>query len=361
MEDVVTPASVRIRPQARAFAQPDLSRSRWTPLVELAGLDAGCCRVLGKLENMNPTGSVKDRVAPELIADAEREGRLRPGMTIVEASSGNATIALGSICRDKGYKVLAYVPASMSEEKKRLHRALGVEMRFFTADPDRPFTNIRRDAAIELAQSDPDQYITLDQFSAPANVNAHRKYTGVEIWEQLADLGGTIDRLFVGAGTGGALCGLGLALRHPDRNPDMGITMVDPEGSVLASIVRGEQPCADQMKAPDGLGERFVPKNLDLSMVDDAAVINRTDAVDCCADLVAATGILGGPCTGYTLKAALDWCKQQTTPKTALVLVCDRGENYLSDPMFTEAIDRAHERARTGTSNQPAQAAMAVH
>lgn len=355
MEDVGG-STVRIRPSARAFAQPDLSRSRWTPLVELTGLDAGCCRVLGKLENMNPTGSVKDRVAPELIADAERAGKLRPGMTIVEASSGNATIALGSICRDKGYKVLAYVPASMSEEKKRLHRALGVEMRFFTPDPNRPFTNIRRDAAIELAASDPANYITLDQFSAPANVNAHRKYTGVEIWEQLADLGGTIDRLFVGAGTGGALCGLGAALRHPDRNPDMGITMVDPEGSVLAAIVRGEKPTAAQMKAPDGLGERFVPRNLDLTMVDDAAVVAREDAVECCAELVAATGILGGPCTGYTLKAALDWCRKQTTPRTALVLVCDRGENYLSDPMFAGAIDRANERAAA----RPRPAALAA-
>lgn len=356
MEDGVRGSAVRIRPQAWAFAQPDLSKSRWTPLVELTGLDAGCCRVLGKLENMNPTGSVKDRVAPELIADAERAGKLRPGMTIVEASSGNATIALGSICRDKGYKILAYVPASMSEEKKRLHRALGVEMRFFTPDPNRPFTNIRRDAAIELAQSDPAHYVTLDQFSAPANVNAHRKYTGVEIWEQLAGLGGTIDRLFVGAGTGGALCGLGAALRHPDRNPDMGITMVDPEGSVLAAIHRGERPKADQMKAPDGLGERFVPKNLDLTMVDDAVTVNRQDAVDTCGDLVASTGILGGPCTGFTLKAALDWCQRQTTPKTALVLVCDRGENYLSDPMFAEAIDRAMERARS----RPERAALAA-
>jgi len=341
MEDVVG-VDARIRPSARAFGQPDRSRSRWTPLVELSGLDSGVCRVMGKLELMNPTGSVKDRVAPELIADAEREGRLRPGITIVEASSGNATIALGSICRSKGYKVIAFVPASMSEEKRKIHRALGVEMRFFEADPSRPFTNIRRDAAIELAQREPERYITLDQFSAPANVNAHRKYTGVEIWEQLAEFGGTIDRLFVGAGTGGALCGLGQALRHENRNPDMGITMVDPEGSALVSYFHGEQPKAEQMKAPDGLGERFVPKNLDLSMVDDAVVVSRRDAVDCCGQLVAATGILGGPCTGYTLRAALDWCRRQNIPKTALILVCDRGENYLSDPSFTEAIDRAH-------------------
>lgn len=348
MEDVAnTTAHARpmIRASARSFAQPELSRSRWTPLVELTGLDTGCCRILAKLENMNPTGSVKDRVAPHLIADAEREGRLVPGKTIVEASSGNATIALGSICRDKGYKVIAYVPASMSLEKRRLHRALGVEMKFFEADPERPFTNVRRDAAIELAKSDPDTYITLDQFSAPANVNAHKDHTGVEIWNQLGDLGGTINRLFVGAGTGGALCGLGLALKREDRIPDMGITMVDPEGSVLANIVRGIKPTADQMKAPDGLGERFVPKNLDLTMVDDADVITREDAVNACGDLVAATGILGGPCTGYTLRSALNWCQQQTTPKTALVLVCDRGENYLSDPMFTEAIDQAFQRA----------------
>lgn len=349
MEDVGS-IGVQVRPSARSFGQPELSRSRWTPLVELTGLDTGKCRILAKLENMNPTGSVKDRVAPHLIADAEREGRLKPGMTILEASSGNATIALGSICRSKGYKVVAYVPASMSEEKRRLHQSMGVQMRFFTPDPERPFTNIRRDAAIEMAATDPERYITLDQFSAPANVNAHKNHTAVEIWHQLADHGGSIDRLFVGAGTGGALCGLGGGLVRDDRLPDMKITMVDPEGSVLASIIRGENPTADQMKAPDGLGERFVPKNLDMGMIDDADVISRQDAVDTCGDLVAATGILGGPCTGYTLKSALDWCQRQTEPKTALVLVCDRGENYLSDPMFVEAIERAHERAASGAN-----------
>jgi len=351
MEDVGN-IGVQVRNSARSFGSLHISklsdRARWTPLVELTGLDTRGCRILAKLENMNPTGSVKDRVAPHLIADAEREGRLRPGMTILEASSGNATIAIGSICRSKGYKVIAYVPASMSQEKRRLHQAMGVEMRFFEPDPEQPFTNIRRDAAIKLAAEQPETYITLDQFSAPANVNAHKDHTGVEIWNQLADLGGTIDRLFVGAGTGGALCGLGKALIRDDRLPGMKITMVDPEGSVLAAIARGEKPAVDQMKAPDGLGERFVPKNLDMTMVDCADVVNRQDAVNCCGDLVAATGILGGPCTGYTLRSALDWCHQQTTPKTALVLVCDRGENYLSDPMFVEAIERAHTRASQG-------------
>ena len=348
MEDVghlAAQARPTVRASARSFAQPELSRSRWTPLVELTGLDTGCCRIVAKLENMNPTGSVKDRVAPHLIADAEREGRLTPGKTIVEASSGNATIALGSLCRAKGYKVIAHVPASMSQEKRALHNAMGVEMRFFKPDPERPFTNIRRDAAIEIANQDPENFITLDQFSAPANVNAHKNHTGVEIWNQLGELGGSIHRLFAGAGTGGALCGLGLALKREDRIPDLGITMVDPEGSVLYNIVKGIDPTADQMRAPDGLGERFVPKNLDLSMVDDAEIITREDAVATCGDLVTATGILGGPCTGYTLRSALNWCQKQTTPKTALVLVCDRGENYLSDPMFADAIERAYARA----------------
>ena len=348
MEDVGS-IGVQVRPSARDFGKPDLDKSRWTPLVELTRLNTGRCRILAKLENMNPTGSVKDRVAPHLIADAEREGRLKPGMTILEASSGNATIALGSICRSKGYKVVAYVPASMSQEKRRLHRAMGVEMRFFEPDPSRPFTNIRRDAALALAASDPEQYMTLDQFSAPANVNAHKHHTAVEIWHQLSDLGGSIDKLFVGAGTGGALCGLGGGLIRDDRLPDMKITMVDPEGSILADVVKGKDPSEDQMKAPDGLGERFVPGNLDLNMVDAADVVSRQDAVDTCGELVAATGILGGPCTGYTLKSALDWCQKQSEPKTALVLVCDRGENYLSDPMFTEAIEAAHANAASSS------------
>lgn len=342
MDDVRSfAAEPTLRASASAFGKPAMERSRWTPLVELTGLDAGCCRVIAKLENMNPTGSIKDRVAPHLIADAERAGKLRPGMTIVEASSGNATIALGSICRKKPYRILAHVPASLSTEKRRLHQAMGVEMRFFDPDPSRPFTNIRRDAAYETAALDPDTFVTLDQFSASANVHAHEQYTGVEIWEQLGVLGGTAHHLFAGAGTGGSLCGLGRALRRDDRLPEMVITMVDPEGSILNDAFHGRDLTPNQMRAPDGLGERFIPKNLDLSMVDRAVTVKREAAVAHCGELVAATGILGGPCTGYTLSAALDWCRQQSTPKTAIVIVCDRGENYLSDPMFSEAIDKA--------------------
>jgi cystathionine beta-synthase len=312
-----------------------------TPLIELLGLEAGPCRVLAKLEYLNPTGSIKDRVAGELIADAEATGKLRPGMTIVEGSSGNATIALGSAARRRGYRVLAYVPRAMSEEKKRIHRALGIEMEFFTPDPQRPFVNVRREAAMALAADHPERYHCFDQFSNPINIRAHERGTGSEIWRQVRQLGGGIDAYFAGAGTGGSLVGVSRALKRPGRLPRMRVVMVDPVGSTLVDRFHGRMPSEAFQAAPDGLGERYVPANLDLSIVDDAVTVDRQHAVDACGRLVSRTGILGGPCCGYTLHAALTWCRAQTEAKTALILICDRGENYLSDAQYSEAITRA--------------------
>lgn len=313
-----------------------------TPLIELKGLDAGPCRVLAKLEYLNPTGSIKDRVASELVADAEASGRLRPGMTIVEGSSGNATIAIGAVARRKGYNVLAFLPRAISEEKRRLHEALGVRCEFFSPDPDRPFNNIRRDEAVALAAAQPDRFVCFDQFSNPVNIRAHERGTGAEIWRQVRQLGGGIDHYFAGAGTGGSLVGVTRALKRSGRLPRMEVTMVDPEGSTLTDRFHNRTPSERQQDKPDGLGERFLPGNLDLGLVDHACYVTRQDAVNACGGLVRTAGILGGPCTGYTLHAALSWCREQTERKTALVLVCDRGENYLSDSQYAEAIARAH-------------------
>ncbi len=332
---------INTTPDAQRFLRsPDAPHTQ-TPLLELRGLDAGPCRVLAKLEYLNPTGSIKDRVAAELISDAEASGKLRPGMTIVEGSSGNATIAIGAAARRRGYKVLAFLPRAMSEEKKRLHRALGVQCEFFGTDPDKPFNNIRRDAAVALAAAQPDTYHCFDQFSNPVNIRAHERGTGAEIWRQIRQLGGGIDRYFAGAGTGGSLIGVTRALKRPGRLPRMGVTMVDPEGSTLAARFHNTPPSTRHQDAPDGLGERYVPGNLDLDLIDDALYVTRDDACQTCGHLVSTTGILGGPCTGYTLHAALSWCRQQTESKTVLVLICDRGENYLSDHQFASAIEHA--------------------
>ncbi|MEM8757171.1 MAG: cysteine synthase family protein [Planctomycetota bacterium] len=345
---------VQTTPTARALLRTRHEIVGQTPLVQIAGpgsgfeagpgggLDTGVCRILAKLEHLNPTGSVKDRVAGELVAEAESSGRLRPGMTIVEASSGNATIAIGAVARQRGYPVLAFVPRKMTEEKQRLHAAMGVACRFFDPDPSDPFTNNRRDEALALAASQPDRFLTFDQFSNPINIRAHERGTGAEIWRQSRQLGGGIDAFFGGAGTGGSLVGISRALKRPGRMPRLQVTMVDPEGSTLTARARGELPAERHQDAPDGLGERFMPGNLDLGVVDNAVYVSREQAVRSCAELARATGILGGPCTGYTLHAAAEWCRQQTEPKTALVLVCDRGENYLSDPQFAGALESVY-------------------
>lgn len=333
---------VHVTPEAQQFVRHAPLHSSPTPLVELRGLDAGPCRVLAKLEYLNPTGSIKDRVATDLIEDAEASGQLRPGMTIVEASSGNATIAIGSAARRRGYRVLAFLPRGISEEKRRLHSALGVDFELFSPDPQRPFVNVRREAALALAAAEPERYYCFDQFSNPVNIRAHERTTGAEIWRQVRQLGGGIDNYFAGAGTGGSLVGVTRALKRPGRLPRMLATMVDPDGSTLVDRFYRRQPDERHQEAPDGLGERFVPDNLDLGVADHAVAVTRADAVRTCASLVRETGILAGPCTGYTLHAALEWCRQQTEVRTALVLVCDRGENYLSDAQYAGAIAEAH-------------------
>ncbi|MEL6797416.1 MAG: cysteine synthase family protein, partial [Planctomycetota bacterium] len=266
---------VNVAPHARSFLhRADLTAGP-TPLIELKGLDAGPCRVLAKLEYLNPTGSIKDRVAPDLIADAEASGRLRPGMTIVEGSSGNATIAIGAVARRKGYQVLAFLPRTISEEKRRLHAALGVQCELFSPDPDRPFNNVRRDEAVALAAAQPDRYCCFDQFSNPVNIRAHERATGAEIWRQVRQLGGGIDHYFAGAGTGGSLVGVSRALKRPGRLPRMEVTMVDPVGSTLTDRFHSRQPGERHQAAPDGLGERFLPGNLDMSIVDHAVYVDR--------------------------------------------------------------------------------------
>ncbi|MEM9167880.1 MAG: cysteine synthase family protein [Planctomycetota bacterium] len=336
---------IRTTPSARALLRSHTPIAGQTPLIQVggpgSGLDTGVCRILAKLEHLNPTGSIKDRVAEDLVTEAEASGRLQVGQTIVEASSGNATIAIGAVARRRGHRVLAFVPRSMTPEKQALHRALGVACQYFEPDPASPFTNNRRDAALALAEAQPEHYVTFDQFSNPINVRAHERTTGAEIWRQVRQLGGGIDTFFGGAGTGGSLVGISRALKRPGRFPRLEVTMVDPEGSTLAARANGQSPSTRQQDAPDGLGERFIPGNLDLAWVNDACSVSRQDAVTACGQLAAATGILGGPCTGYTLHAALDWCRRQTEPKTALVLVCDRGENYLSDPQYAGALEAA--------------------
>ncbi|MEO0512316.1 MAG: cysteine synthase family protein [Planctomycetota bacterium] len=319
-------------PTGRPTRAPLQGLATPTPLVELTALDTGRCRLFAKLELQNPTGSIKDRVATAMIRAAEAEGRLRPGMTIVEGSSGNATIALGAVARRRGYKVLAYLPASITEEKLRLHRALGVGYERFSPDPAQPFRNVRRDEALARAANDPKTFCCLDQFSNAANVRAHEATTGREIVEQSPT---TIDRYFAGAGTGGSLVGIGRALLA--KNPATRVTLVDPEGSTLAAHFRRDDPSRRQQAASDGIGERFVPGNLEMDLVHDAVTVSRERALRHCVDLARATGIVAGPCTGYSLAAALDWCQTQPQPRAALILVCDRGENYFSDPDYAAA------------------------
>ena len=305
-----------------------------TPLVELLGLDAGPCQIFAKLEMCHPAGSVKGRIAAALLDEAERHGRIKPGDTVVEASSGNTTIALAGECRRRGYKLIGFVPRSITPEKIRMHEALGVGLEYFDPDPSRPFENIRREAAVAFAARTPG-VVTVDQFGSPANRRAHELGTGPELWLQMD---GRIDCYVAGAGTGGSLTGVAAAIKHERRNPGAHVVMVDPPGSILADVGSGRKPTEGQLKASDGVGERFVPGTLDFSVIDEIRRVTREQALAAVGLLYRTCGLLCGPCTGYALHSALEWSREQSEPKRVAILACDRGDLYMSDPAFIAAL-----------------------
>ena len=295
-----------------------------TPMVEVKRIDTGPCRLLLKLEAQNPGGSIKDRIAVEMIEAAEREGFLKPGGTIVEATAGNTGLALTLVGRARGYKVLLVIPDKMSKEKIQHLRAMGADVRLTRSDVPHGHPEYYTDMAERLAQGIPGGYY-VNQFANEANAEAHVKTTGPEIWEQT---GGRIDALVAGIGSGGTINGTARFLNSVGSDAE--IILADPVGSTLAGIVNEGVPGPEGSYTVEGIGQNFVPDTADMSLIDRAYSIPDTEAIATARELLLKEGILAGSSSGTLIAAALRWCREQTEPKTCVTFVCDTGAKYLS-------------------------------
>ena len=295
-----------------------------TPLLELSHFDVGPCRLFVKLENQNPGGSIKDRVALSMINAAERDGKLQPGGTIVEATAGNTGLGLAQVAILKGYRIVLVVPDKMAREKILHLRALGADVRMTRSDVGKGHPEYYQDMAEKLTADIPGAYY-VNQFANPANPLAHETTTGPEIWEQMEH---DIDAMVVGVGSGGTLTGLGRFLRT--KSPKTQMVLADPVGSVLAPLVKTGKMIEAGSWTVEGIGEDFVPINADLSLVSKAYSITDKESIGAARALLSKEGILAGSSSGTLLAAALRYCREQTGPKRVVTLVCDSGNKYLS-------------------------------
>jgi cysteine synthase A len=296
-----------------------------TPLVRLNRLsDESGATIVGKLESLNPGGSVKDRIGLSMIDAAEREGRIRPGRTtIIEPTSGNTGIALAMVAAARGYRIVLIMPENMSLERRNLLRAYGARV-VLTPGPDGMQGAI--DKADELAAGDPDAFIP-QQFENPSNPAAHRETTAEEIWR---DTDGGVDVFVAGVGTGGTLQGVGEALRR--RKPGVRLVAVEPADSAVLS---GGRPGVHRIQ---GIGAGFVPAVLDTGLYDEVVKVTDQQALDVARELARGEGLLVGISAGANAHAALTVGKRpENRGKVIVTVLCDSGERYLSTPLFAEA------------------------
>lgn len=296
-----------------------------TPLVQLTQFDTGVCQLFVKLESQNPGGSIKDRVGLAMIEAAERDGRLQPGGTIIEATAGNTGLGLALVGKLKGYRVLLVVPDKMSTEKVLHLKALGAEVRTTRSDVGKGHPEYYQDYAARLAAEIPGAFFA-DQFNNPANPLAHETTTGPEIWEQT---GHDLHAIVVGVGSSGTLTGLTRYFRAVA--PHVEFVLADPAGSILTEYVEtGRVSDTSGSWAVEGIGEDFILAIADLSGVKHAYTITDQESFDTARALLRAEGILAGSSTGTLLAAALKYCRAQTTPQRVVTFVCDTGTRYLS-------------------------------
>ena len=302
-----------------------------TPLVEITRMDTGPCQLFVKLESQNPTGSIKDRVALAMIEAAERDGKLEPGGTIIEATAGNTGLGLALIAGAKGYRIILVIPDKMSQEKIAHVRALGAEVRLTRSDVTRGHPEYYQDVAARLAEEIPGAFY-VNQFGNPANPLAHERGTGPEIWEQMRH---DVDAVVVGVGSGGTLTGLSrfFSRVRPRRGVEM--ILADPAGSILYEYVKTGKLVEAGSWAVEGIGEDFIPDIADMSYVTDAFEIDDAESFSTARELLRLEGILGGSSTGTLLAAALRYCRQQTKRKRVVTFVADSGNKYLSK-MFND-------------------------
>jgi len=291
-----------------------------TPMVELSRINRTKVKLLAKLEYFNPAGSVKDRIGLAMIERAEREGMLKPGMTIVEPTSGNTGLGLALACILKGYKLVVTIPDKMSREKIDLLRAYGAEVivcpTAVAPEDPRSYYSVARRIAEERGGYLPDQY------SNPANPEAHYRTTGPEIWEQTK---GEIDAFVCGIGTGGTISGVGRFLK--EKKPSVKIVGVDPEGSMIYTEFYG-RPHDVHPYLIEGIGEDLIPRTLDFSVIDEIIRVSDRESFLMARRLLEEEGLFVGSSSGSAAVAALRYA-EKLKGGTLVVLLPDSGRNYI--------------------------------
>jgi len=323
---------------ARIYEDNSRSIGR-TPLVKINRLAAGTsATVLAKIEGRNPAYSVKCRIGAAMVWDAEERGALRKGMSLVEATSGNTGIALAFAAAARGYKCVLTMPETMSMERRKVLVALGAEL-VLTPGPLGMKGAIAR--AEELAEASPDKYVLMRQFENPANPAIHEKTTGPEIWE---DTDGNVDVFVGGVGTGGTITGVSRYLKKTMNKAVVSVAVEPTHSPVITQTLAGKklEPAPHKIQ---GIGAGFVPKNLDLSLVDRVETVSNDEAIGMARRLAREEGILCGISCGAAMTAALRLAAEPAfAGKTIVVVLPDAGERYLSTALFEgmfEGVEKA--------------------
>ncbi len=295
-----------------------------TPLVRVHNIDTGPCELYLKLESQNPGGSIKDRIALNMIEAAEKAGKIKPGDTLVEATAGNTGLGLTLVATQKGYKLILVIPDKMSQEKIFHMKAMGAEVIMTRSDVLRGHPDYYQDKAAAIAASMPNAFY-VNQFENPANPETHEKFTGPEIWEQMNH---NVDAIVCGVGSGGTLTGVGRYIKSVSSKTEM--VLADPKGSILAPYVEHGVMIEPGSWLVEGIGEDFIPQNADLDLVSHAYTIKDDESISTSQEILKKEGILCGSSSGTLIAAALKYCRAQTEKKRVVTFVCDSGNKYLS-------------------------------